>query len=351
MLKRTLCAVLALIMLVCAVPLTALAEETEQEMKLGFDAGQTGMSNYVSEMKESENNSSRKKADYIPGDYTLVNGWVGQSKDEYDFFKITLDRSYAIEFSGIAANKAVKFKITNSSGKVLKTASRLGANSYGDQEYTLSYTVAPGTYYIRVTASSKVRAQYQFWFELVPAVAAPVVSKSYDAASGKPILSWNYDSEAFYYDIERSTSEDGTYTALGYTYGTSYMDTTAKPGRVYYYRVKAVPMDPDMRSSKYSSVAKTVCDCARPEVWLTYRSTTGKNIINWNAVEGAEEYKIYVATSPNGKYKCLKTTSKLKYVHSSGASNKTYYYKVKAISEKRESANSAYSLIVSQRTK
>lgn len=357
MLKRTMCAVLALVMLVCAFPLTALAEENNALESVNggsFPAMLTGETFTESYMYESENNNSRSKADYIAQDYTFVSGQVGSSGDSYDFFKITLKESYYLEFAGIsgADNKnTTRFKLTKSSGSVLKTASYIGTGGDGyDDEYSMKTTLAPGTYYIRVN-DSKHYVDYQFVFFLYPAVDAPKVSASNKASSGKPVLKWSAVDGAANYRIYRATSKDGTYKYLDSTKKTSFTDTTAKAGRKYYYKVKTMSNEDSVKDSKYSSVVSVTCDCARPDVWLTHRSTTGKNIVKWDEVSGAEKYKVYVATSKSGTYKCIGTTSKLQLVHSSGASNKMYYYKVKAISGSTSAANSAYSLVVGQKTK
>ena len=358
MLKRTLCAVLALIMLVCAVPLTALAEETEQEMKLSFTAGLTGTSDYLSEMKESENNNSRSKADYISYDLTLVNGWVGGSGDDNDYFKITLSKGYYMEFlavSGANGTNTTRFRVLDKDGKTVKTASYDGASWNGydyDDAFSMGCYLSKGTYYIRVTDSqSNTNVEYQFLFGFFPHLATPKVTGSNAASSGKPVLKWGSVSNAASYRVYRATSKSGDYEYLGSTTKTTYTDKTAKAGRTYYYKVKAISATEDKMDGKQSAAVKVVCDCARPEVWLTHRSTTGKNIVKWEEVYGAEKYQVYVSTSKTGTYKLLTTTSKLQYVHSKGASNKMYYYKVKAISEKTSAANSAYSVVVGQRTK
>ena len=352
MLKRTLCAVLALVMLICAFPLAALADEAAIAGSGSFQAAMGDIYGSYYTMEETENNSSRSKADFISNHGTEVHGWVGHSDDKYDFFKIKLDKPYQIILDGIGANDAIKFRLTNSSGSVLKTASNAGyVDGTTYPEYTLTYDLAPGTYYIRVTASTQMRAEYYFLFWLIPAVDAPEVTTSNKASSGKPVLKWDAVDGAKNYRIYRATSKDGTYSYLDSTTKTSFTDTTAKAGRKYYYKVKTMAADSDNANSKYSSVVAVTCDCARPDVWLTHHSTTGKNIVKWKEIYGAKEYKVYVSTSKTGTYKCIGTTTKLQLVHSSGASNKMYYYKVKAINEKTSAANSAYSVIVNQKTK
>ena len=352
MLKRTLSMILALVMLVCALPVAALAAETVKLQR--FPAALTvigsGETDYY-EDETVEDNNSRKNANYLAKDQTIVVGDIGSKGDTYDFYKITLAKSYRLGFVGASdagGENSTRFRLTNSSGKVLKTAA-YETEEEGFDYYSFETTLSPGTYYIRITDSENW-AVYVFGFAMAPAADAPEITVSNKAATGKPVLKWGTVDNAKNYRIYRATSKDGTYKYLDSTKKTTFTDTTAKAGKVYYYKVKAMG-DGTVTDSKYSNIVSVTCDCARPETWLTHRSTTGKNIVKWNEAEGAEKYRVYVATSKDGTYKYLGTTSKLYLVHSSGASNKMYYYKVRAIIDGNTAATSAYSLVVGQKTK
>ncbi|MGN0659795.1 MAG: PQQ-binding-like beta-propeller repeat protein [Emergencia sp.] len=60
--------------------------------------------------------------------------------------------------------------------------------------------------------------------------------------------------------------------------------------------------------------------------------TAGKKkaTVTWKKVSGATGYQVSRATSKNGTYKVMKTTTSLKYTNTSLTSGKTYYYKVRA---------------------
>ena len=64
--------------------------------------------------------------------------------------------------------------------------------------------------------------------------------------------------------------------------------------------------------------------------------------VTWNAVPEATGYMVYRATSETGKYTKLGTTTKAYYTDSKATAGKTYYYKVVAVGENCESAQSAY---------
>ena len=81
---------------------------------------------------------------------------------------------------------------------------------------------------------------------------------------------------------------------------------------------------------------------------MTNVASTGKNKITWEKVEGASKYEVHRATSKDGTYKRIYTTTGTSCTNSSAEAGKLYYYKVIAI-HSNSAANSAYSEIVSRR--
>ena len=57
------------------------------------------------------------------------------------------------------------------------------------------------------------------------------------------------------------------------------------------------------------------------------------------------------ASSSGGTYKLLGTTTKLNYTDTSATTGYTYYYKVKAVSKVKTSANSSFSVVKSIQAK
>ena len=70
-----------------------------------------------------------------------------------------------------------------------------------------------------------------------------------------------------------------------------------------------------------------------------------------SAITGASQYEIYRATSQSGTYTKMFTTTKTSYTNTSAKAGTTYYYKVKAISKVRSTANSSFSTVVSIKAK
>ena len=175
--------------------------------------------------------------------------------------------------------------------------------------------------------------------------AAPKVSITTDAASGKPSLKWGSDENAAVYCVYRATSKNSDYYLVDAVEGTKYVDTDTTPGKTYYYIVTAVNINGD--ESDNSAIKSITCDCARPVVSITTNASSGKPSLKWNAVDGAAKYEVYRATSKNGTYTKIYTTTSTSCTNTSAVAGTTYYYKVKAICGKSSNGNSAYSLVKS----
>ena len=243
------------------------------------------------------------------------------------------------------ANKYRVYRSTSSTG----TYKSIGVVESDIIEWDYSFidtTAKAGTkYYYKVRAYSYtgVTSSLSNAVSRMCDLARPTVSITGSASTGKPIVKWETVEGASKYYIYRATSKTGTYkhvkTAIS---ARSYEDTDAKAGTNYYYKVKAVHSNTDANSA-YSKIINRMCDLKRPVVTITH-STAGNPYLKWSAIDGAEKYYIYRATSKTGTYKYLASTTSAKYVDKDVTEGKTYYYKVKAIHAK-ESANSAYSAI------
>ena len=178
-------------------------------------------------------------------------------------------------------------------------------------------------------------------------LVSPTAKPSYVGASGKPYIYWSAVDGANRYYVYRSTTKDGTYSFLGSTAKLNYTDSKADAGTTYYYKVKAGIVN-GVKSNSSAAVAVT-CRCARPSVKIT--TSNGSPRLTWNAVAGANKYEVYRATSKNGSYTKMFTTSNLSYTNTSAKAGTTYYYKVKAVSKVKSTANSAFSTVVSIRAR
>ena len=199
------------------------------------------------------------------------------------------------------------------------------------------------------TWTSKVRKDYGgdlSWSSYTPkSPSAPEIKASNVSSSGKNKISWSSVKNAAEYRVYRATSKSGTYSLKDTVTGTSFTDSTAKAGKTYYYYVVAVGAN-GLASGKSNIVSRT-CDLARPEVTLSNVASSGKVKVSWEAISGAAKYEVYRATSKDGTYSRMKTTTGTSFTNTSAVAGKTYYYKFKAIAE-NSAANSAYSSVKSR---
>ena len=77
--------------------------------------------------------------------------------------------------------------------------------------------------------------------------------------------------------------------------------------------------------------ASTVKAPGAPVIESSNVASSGKIRLEWDAVDGAAKYKVYRATSVDGKYSLMKTLTATSYVNSSAVAGKKYYYYVVAL--------------------
>ena len=217
--------------------------------------------------------------------------------------------------------------------------------------YTDSKANAGYIYYYKVKAvnANSIKSDYSATVAATCHCARPVVKPDYLISTGKPYIKWTAVAGASKYYVYRSGSSNGTYKYVGTTTATNYTDNKANAGYTYYYKVKAVSKVSSGANSYYSVVIGATCHCARPSVKIT--TSNGSPKLTWNAVAGASQYEVYRATSKNGSYTKMFTTSNLSYTNTSAKAGTTYYYKVKAVSKVKSTANSAFSTVVSIRAR
>jgi hypothetical protein len=106
--------------------------------------------------------------------------------------------------------------------------------------------------------------------------------------------------------------------------------------------VDATPNDKSIRkvssTVKFKVKASTI-KTVKPSLTVT-RTAKKKASLKWSAYPGAKA-KVYRATSKNGKYKLIKTTSKTSFTDKKLKASKVYYYKVRLT--KKEKGKKAYS--------
>ena len=160
----------------------------------------------------------------------------------------------------------------------------------------------------------------------------PVLELKTMADSGKTYLTWNKVDGAKSYEIYYAEGSGSSFKRLYRTGGTDLRHTSAKAGRSYSYKVRAVFADGT--KSTFSSVKSKTCACPRLDVSIKNIESSGKIYLKWKKVSGAARYEVYSAKSENGTYSRIYSTASGDHVtHNSAKTGSTYYYKVRAITK------------------
>ncbi len=164
-----------------------------------------------------------------------------------------------------------------------------------------------------------------------PAPAVPEVTISYDAATGKPKISWKAVEGAVKYQVLRSkTGKAGSFGVINTVTTLSTVNKNAVTGTTYYYKVRAVAADGSM--SELSQAQSAVCKLPAPVLKSYSLADSGKIKLYWDAVEGASKYEIWRSkTGKTGSYGKIKTVTGTSFINTGAEAGVKYYYKIKAV--------------------
>ena len=152
-------------------------------------------------------------------------------------------------------------------------------------------------------------------------------------ASGNVIkLTWKAAANATGYNIKRSESKTGTYTSQKLVTGTSAENFSGiLPGHTYWFKILPYKVVDGTRVYGTASEAKSITISASSLVGAVTGLKATKNgatvQLSWRAATGALYYEVRRATSENGTYKAIKSTSGLSAEDKITATG-SYYYQV-----------------------
>ena len=164
-----------------------------------------------------------------------------------------------------------------------------------------------------------------------PTLKKPTGAKAVSADSASLKLSWKKVNGAKGYRVYRATSKDGKYTKVKTTTALSFTDTKLTTGKTYYYKIRAYrKVESKTRYGAYSTVISSYPKPAKVTGVKAVSTDKGGLKITWSKAAGAKGYEVYRATSKDGKYTKVKTTTALSFTDMGLSSEKTYYYKIRA---------------------
>lgn len=263
----------------------------------------------------------------------LARDWLGYFNNNWEF-KVDLPNG----------TYAAKLYIGDMSGSARTDVSVEGIG-YG--------TVAAGRNSVaeKVINNIKVRdGQMNFLFggstgivnglEITPVMLAPTDFKldSLTFEEDQPVikLAWTAAPDAAGYRVYRQIKDGtGKAVALGDTTQTFFIDRTADIGTDYWYTLcaldtigsESLPSEP----VTVSTVDPNVTPPAAPGGLTVGQVGKHELSISWNAVSGAQFYRIYRAEKENGPYVLVGSTKAASYTDSSVLTTIKYYYKLGAV--------------------
>lgn len=114
---------------------------------------------------------------------------------------------------------------------------------------------------------------------------------------------------------------------------TTYIDTTMKPGEVYYYFVYSFRLAQPQGWRCFSLKGDIGMGVWLPKTTgLTAVSAQENSVrISWAATDGANKYDVYISTTPGGTPKANGRVSNAYGYHNSAVLGRTYYYRVRPV--------------------
>ena len=161
-------------------------------------------------------------------------------------------------------------------------------------------------------------------------IAAPEASVELNS-SMRPRVMWEAVTGATRYEVYAAGSENGSYTKLYQTTGLRFVHGGAKPGKEYWYKVVALD-DTGLASVQSAAVSVTVPDATMepPMAGLCWNGS-GKPMIVWNAVAGADHYEVYCWSAGNPGGVCIARTTGVQFTHTNASAGEGYVYRVRAV--------------------
>lgn len=148
-------------------------------------------------------------------------------------------------------------------------------------------------------------------------------------------LTWDAIPGAMGYVIYRRGFHETGYHKLmvSENTATTYIDTTMKPGEVYYYFVYSFRLAQPQGWRCFSLKGDIGMGVWLPKTTgLTAVSAQENSVrISWAATEGANKYDVYISITPGGTPKANGRVSNAYGYHNSAVLGRTYYYRVRPV--------------------
>ena len=203
--------------------------------------------------------------------------------------------------------------------------------------YVNTGAAAGKTYYYRVkavnSAGTSAYSNIVSGTARTPAPAAPVLKGGTSSASGKPQLTWAAVNGAAKYDVYRSNRADGTFSKVGSTDKTTYVNTGAVQGVTYFYKIRAVGASGASGFSNTVAIHVAGVIKAPAAVVLSGIKADAAGItVTWKATANADTYNVLRRDASNTAWKVIaRGVSGTSYKDTTVARGVMYSYTVQGV--------------------
>ena len=203
-----------------------------------------------------------------------------------------------------------------------------------NKDYTVSYSNNKniGTAKILIKGIGEYEGEKTVTFNIIPPKVTNLKSskKTYNSIT----LSWDKIDNVTGYKVYRYDVKTESYKlikTISNASTTSYTNSKLTSATKYLYKVRSYKIvNNKTHNGDYSSSLAATTKPPTPTVKLTSPSTKKIKLTWTNISSRTTGYNIYMATSKNGTYKNIGSTSKKSFTKGSLKKGKTYYFKVRA---------------------
>ena len=203
-----------------------------------------------------------------------------------------------------------------------------------NKDYTVSYSNNKniGTAKILIKGIGEYEGEKTVTFNIIPPKVTNLKSskKTYNSIT----LSWDKIDNVTGYKVYRYDVKTESYKlikTISDASTTSYTNSKLTSATKYLYKVRSYKIvNNKTHNGDYSSSLAATTKPPTPTVKLTSPSTKKIKLTWTNISSRTTGYNIYMATSKNGTYKNIGSTSKKSFTKGSLKKGKTYYFKVRA---------------------
>ena len=257
-----------------------------------------------------------------------IGNYTGSKKINFNIVPKKLDISSATvnsisskTYTGASIKPSVTVKLNN---KTLKL----------NTDYKVSYSNNKniGTAKILIKGIGEYEGEKTVTFNIIPPKVTNLKSskKTYNSIT----LSWDKIDNVTGYKVYRYDVKTESYKlikTISDASTTSYTNSKLTSATKYLYKVRSYKIvNNKTHNGDYSSSLAATTKPPTPTVKLTSPSTKKIKLTWTNISSRTTGYNIYMATSKNGTYKNIGSTSKKSFTKGSLKKGKTYYFKVRA---------------------